>query len=74
MLASKIIGQDLRDQLAQYGFTLDQRALDSVSRLGLPRATPQFYALAVARGNQLDTGVWLDTSGTLPPFPAFSAR
>lgn len=74
VLASKIIGQDLRDQLAQYGFTLDQRALDSVGRLGLPRATPQFYALAVARGNQLDTGVWLDTSGTLPPFPAFSAR
>lgn len=69
VLSSRIIGQDLQDLFALYGFTLDSRALDSVNRLGLPRAKVAFYALPSAHGNQLDQGIWLDLDGQTPAFP-----
>nr|WP_314901244.1 ImpA family metalloprotease [uncultured Deefgea sp.] len=69
VLSSKIIGKDLRNVFAMYGFTLSQTALDSVADLNLPVLTEQFYALQTGKHNHLSTGQWLDLSSATPAYP-----
>ncbi|MBK1889146.1 hypothetical protein Undi14_03810 [Undibacterium sp. 14-3-2] len=69
VLSSKIIGKDMRKYFAMYGIPLDQTALDSISDLKLEVAPLMFYALAPGRGNQLNTGVWLEVESTSPAYP-----
>jgi hypothetical protein len=69
VLASRIIGQDLRELFFMYGIPLSQTALDSVSDLSLAVAPLQFYALASGKANQLASGQWLSLQGQTPAYP-----
>ncbi len=69
VLSSQIIGQDMRQYFAAWGIPLDQRSLDSVSDLKLPVAHLWLYALAPGKGNQVQTGVWVDIDGKTPAYP-----
>ena len=69
VLSSQIIGQDMRQYFAAWGIPLDQRSLDSVSDLKLPVAPLWLYALAPGKGNQVQTGMWVDIDGKTPAYP-----
>lgn len=69
VLSSKIIGKDMRQYFAAYGIPLDQKSLDSIADLGLAIAPVTFYALAPGKGNQLNTGQWLNIETATPAYP-----
>ncbi|PTU32849.1 ImpA family metalloprotease [Stenotrophobium rhamnosiphilum] len=69
VLGSKIIGQDLRNIFSMYGIPLSANATNSISDLGLPLASQQFYALAYGKSNQLQTGQWLTLQSSTPAYP-----
>ncbi|NDI85991.1 ImpA family metalloprotease [Undibacterium crateris] len=69
VLSSKIIGKDMRNYFFAYGLPLDQKSLDSVADLKLEVAPLSLYALAPGKGNQVETGIWMDIEGKTPAYP-----
>ena len=67
VLASRILGRDLRLIFEMYGVPVSDVALGSVADLGLPVQERVFYALAPGKGNQLATGSWISMGPGAPP-------